>query len=58
MNEYEVIVEVTTRHKVHVVADSVQGACEAALGDLGTVIETTSLPPTVKPPKRLGRVHE
>lgn len=58
MNEYEVIVVVTTQHKLHVVADSVNEACELALADQGSVIESITLPPTIKPPKRLARTHE
>jgi hypothetical protein len=58
MNEYEVIVVVTTQHKLHVIADSVNEACELALADQGTLIESNDLPPTIKPPKRLARVHE
>lgn len=55
MNLYEVIVSQTTRLTVHIEAESLHDATEQALAGHGRIKDAEPLPPSAKPPTRLGR---
>lgn len=54
MNTYQVIVEQITRLVAHVQAEGEQEAAIKALTGDGELVESRTLPATVKQPKKLG----
>lgn len=58
MNIYDVIVEAITRHRVCVEAESEHDAAAAAIAEEGQLIETITVPPSVKRVNVIKEVQE